>query len=86
MVPRKTYSYVIPVLSWLPNEEQWWATGFNIDYKDPVPADMTMVSSIDFSRYELVYEAIKDKYIYYYDTNLDIIFDDEYHTVWFMWK
>ena len=79
-------SYVIPILSWLPNEEQWWATGFNIDYKDPVPADMTMVSSIDFSRYELIYEAIKDEYIFNSDTEMDIIFDDEYHTVWFMWK
>lgn len=67
--------------------DQWWITGFNTGYKDPVSADMAMIGSVDFSRYELIYEQVKNGYLdKNNDGNVEVIFDDEYYTIWFMWK
>ena len=46
-----------------------------------------MISSVDFSHNSRMYDAVKegelDKKI---NGEVDIIFDDEYQTIWFMWK
>ena len=51
-----TESGVQNVFTWAPDVVQWWVTGFNIDYKDPVSTDITMISPVDFSNNEAMYE------------------------------
>ena len=48
---------------WVPDDDQWWITGFNTEYRDPVSADMAMIGSADFSRYELIYEQVKNGFL-----------------------
>ena len=67
--------------------DQWWITGFNTEYRDPVSVDMAMIGSVDFSIYELIYEQVKNGFLAENnDGNVELIFDDEYYTIWFMWK
>lgn len=48
---------------------------------------MAMISSVDFSHNSRMYNAVKaGKIRDYGETYIDIIFDDEYQTIWFMWK
>ena len=46
-----------------------------------------MISFVDFSHNSRMYNAVKAGGLeYYIEGNIDIIFDDEYQTIWFVWK
>lgn len=68
---------------WAPDEPQWWATGFNPHYTKPEPDEMVMICSVDFSGKQELYWSLKNtdplKFI---NQNAELIFDDQYHTVW----
>ena len=76
-----------PVLAWVPKDDQWWITAFNVDYTIPVSDNLAMISSVDFSHNSRMYDAVKegelDKKM---NGKVDIIFDDVYKTIWFVWK
>ena len=66
------------------NEEQWRVTGFNPDFTKPDPYDMTMICSVDFTNYEEMYKAFHRNYRS--DKPIDVIFDEYYQTIWFVWQ
>lgn len=72
------------IFNWAPTEEQWWVTGFNPDYTNPNPDEMTMICSVDFTNYEEMYKAFHRNYIS--DKPIDVIFDEYYQTIWFVWQ
>lgn len=72
------------IFSWVPNENQWWITGFNPDYTEPSPHLMVTIGSVDFTGYEEMYENFKETYKQ--EKNANFIFDDDYHTVWILWE
>ena len=43
----------------MPDVKQWWITGFNPRYKNPVPHIMTTIGSINFSGHEELFESLK---------------------------
>lgn len=71
------------VFSWVPNQKQWWITGFNPDYTEPNPEIMTIINSVDFTGNEDMYYALKEKCLS--ENTVEMIFDDEYKTVWIVW-
>lgn len=76
------------VFSWVPNQKQWWITGFNPNYTEPNPEIMTIINSVDFSENEGMYYALRESYMNTnpVETNFsEMIFDDEYKTVWIVW-
>jgi hypothetical protein len=74
------------VFNWAPTEEQWWITGFVPLMQNHDPSDLIMINSIDFSENIGMYQALK------YSMELEkeflqyLIFDDDNHTVWIIWK
>ncbi len=75
------------VFDWMPDENQWWITGFNPEFDKPNPNDMVMVGNIDFSGREEMYENLriameeaKNKKKREY-----LLFDDN-NTVWILWS
>ena len=76
-----------PVLAWVPEDDQWWITAFNVDYTIPVSANLAMICSVNFSHNSRMYDAVKAGNIEEdIEGNIEIIFDDEYQTIWFVWK
>lgn len=71
------------VFSWVPNQKQWWITGFNPNYTEPNPEIMTIINSVDFSGNEDLYYALREDYSS--SNPVEMIFDDEYKTVWIVW-
>lgn len=71
------------VFGWEPDEEQWWITGFDPRYDNPIVDDMVVISSIDFSEDKGMYEALK-KSVENTDSQKYMIFDEEYN-VWIKW-
>lgn len=69
------------IFNWAYTEEQWWVTGFNPEFTEPDPYEMTMICSVDFLNNDL-YEAFKETRKKH---NEQIVFDDDYHTAWIMW-
>lgn len=69
------------IFNWAPIEDQWWATGFNPEFTNPDPYDMTMICSVDFLNEDL-YKAFK---INRKKDNEQVIYDKDYHTAWIMW-
>ncbi len=70
------------VFTWAPDDRQWWITGFNPRYTEANPYNMITVGSVDFTGYEEMYNSFKSKY----DTgDNNMIFDNEFHTVWIVW-
>ena len=69
------------VFCWAPEEKQWWITGFNPDYTEPIPKDMITICSIDFTEKSVMWRSIVND-LSIYD---NIMFDEEYHTVWIVW-
>ena len=69
------------VFCWAPEEKQWWITGFNPDYTEPIPKDMITICSIDFTEKSEMWGSIVND-LSIYD---NIMFDEEYHTVWIVW-
>ena len=72
------------IFNWAPIEDQWWVTGFNPDYTNPNPDEMTMICSVDFTNYEEMCEAFLRNYTS--DEPIDVIFDEYYETTWFVWQ
>ena len=82
------------ILSWDPLEEQWWITGFDSSFTNPVPDNMGVVGSVDFSTDSKLYYALKNTYLsndekpqamhpyQFLDGKTCLVFDDETYTVW----
>ena len=71
------------IFAWVPDEPQWWITGFNPEFPDPDYRIMTLVGSIDFSSKQQMYSDLKSAVKY---SNVDnMFFDDNNHTVWIIW-
>ena len=68
------------IFNWAPIEDQWWATGFNPEFTNPDPYDMTMICSVDFET-EYFYT---DFVATYRPHNEKIIFDGDYNMIWIM--
>ena len=69
------------IFNWAPTEDQWWVTGFNPEFTNPDPYDMTMICSVEFENKE-IYEAFESVYR---PDNEKIIFDYDYNMIWIMW-
>ena len=73
----------------MPDEEQWWITGFNPKYKNPDPDVMVSVVTIDLSEHIDFYNAISDPdnaiYVNKKFNKEHVIFDDASKTVWIQW-
>jgi hypothetical protein len=88
------YSYhnrdnIKPIFNWAPYEPQWWITGFNPEFNEPVATKMISIGTIDFYGREEMFESLKEK-----TRDLQIkeaykkeylIFDEDGHTVWLIW-
>ena len=74
------------VFNWEPKDEQWWITGFNPEFTEPVPEEMVVIGSIDFSSNKEVYNSFRKGPVRF--VNMDgnnIVFDDENYKVWVIW-
>ena len=71
------------IFAWVPDEPQWWITGFNPEKTEPDYTKMVLVGSIDFSSKIDIYNNIKDTY--YVREACEIMFDDKNHTIWITW-
>ena len=87
------YNYYGPedienVFCWAPKDDQWWITGFNNNFMNPVAEDMISVGTIDFSQKSDLFDALKSNVEGLKD-NEDLkkylIFDVEEPIVWFQW-
>ena len=72
------------IFSWRPTDDQWWATGFNPEFTNPDPYDMTMICSVDFTDCEEMCEAFLTNYTN--DEPIYVIFNECYETIWFVWQ
>lgn len=88
------YNYHTPaqienIFSWVPEEKQWWITGFNPNMKDANPDPMATVGMVDFSERVELFDGLKIK-IENYNKSKEIkdifIFDEDRHMVWIVWK
>ena len=71
------------VLSWEPDIEQWWITGFNPEYAGNVDYDaQIVVGSVDLSGNKSYFNEM---YANYRD-NDRVYFDQGSYTIFFMWK
>lgn len=78
------------IFSWVPEEKQWWVTGFNPNMKDADPEPMVTVGMVDFSERTELFDGLKEK-INSNDIRIrqmkDVfIFDEDRHMVWIVWK
>ena len=69
------------VFCWVPEEKQWWITGFNPDYTEPVPEDMITICSIDFTEKSEMWKSVVND-LSVYD---NILCDLDNKTVWIVW-
>lgn len=72
------------VFNWAPDVEQWWITGFNTDFENPVPEDMVSIASIDFTGKETLFKGLMDSISN--DYREYFIFDEENHIAWILWE
>ena len=72
------------IFAWVPDEPQWWITGFNPEFPDPDYRIMTLVGSIDFSSKQQMYTDLKSTMNDRDDVD-NMFFDDNNHTVWIIW-
>ena len=76
------------IFSWVPNEEQWWVTGFNPDYVGKVDyKKQVTIGMVDFSEHEEMFESLMKSIKAENEEIADeyIIFDDNNKTLWIMW-
>lgn len=74
------------VFNWEPKDEQWWITGFNPKFTEPVPEEMVVIGTIDFSSNKYVYNSFKNARCEYHKiSENNIVFDDENYKVWVIW-
>ena len=72
------------IFCWEPTEPQWWITGFNPSFDTPQVEDMISIGVIDFEENTEMYNQLYEDNV----TNENmkyLIFDEDGHTVWFMW-
>lgn len=81
------------IFSWVPNEEQWWVTGFNPDYAGKVDyKKQVTIGMVDFSEHEEMYKKLKDTAYnssapnYNKEAADNSIFDDYNHVIWIIWS
>lgn len=85
------YNYKSPtnirnIFSWMPQVEQWWATGFNPYEKNPNPSDMAVIGSIDFTENRALFQSLRRAAQEGLDTEGEmLLFDEEKSTVWVCW-
>lgn len=68
------------IFFWVPDEPQWWVTGFNPYYTEADPDKMVMICSVDFSDRPDVYDSLQNT-----DKNrqkAELIFDNDYNIIW----
>lgn len=76
------------VFHWVPEDKQWWITGFNPFFNEPNPNIMVSVASVDLKEYPDFYDALKNTKNNKYHDQLNkehLIFDDTEKTVWIQW-
>ncbi|SFX43542.1 DUF4474 domain-containing protein [Ruminococcus sp. XPD3002] len=76
------------IFNWIPEENQWWITGFNINYIEPQPQNMVVVASIDLSEHEDLFNGIIDsRNVEYlgYISQKNIIYDVNSKMIWLQW-
>lgn len=73
------------IFCWAPNAEQWWITGFNPEFDDPKAKKMVSLGSIDFVGREDMFQSLKGETEINKENKDFMIFDDDGHTVWFIW-
>ncbi len=75
------------ILSWEPNQEQWWITGFNPQYEGTVDVKkQVMIGSIDFTGRDNMYEAFIE-YITHSSDGKYVVYDEkgESKVIWICW-
>lgn len=82
----KSSTNIRSIFSWMPQVEQWWATGFNLDMTVPNSADMVVVGSVDFTENKAMFQSLMKKI---QDqggtTERMMLFDESRSTVWVCW-
>ncbi len=77
------------IYNWVPEDEQWWITGFNPEYTEPNPDVMVSVASVDLSGNKDLFDAIlqaDETNDYRYDLKREnLIIDEKTQTVWIQW-
>ncbi len=71
---------------WLPDEEQWWITGFVPDIYDPDinEDELIQIASVDFSSNPQLLADLRNKWKNR-DESQYLIFDMRYSILWLMW-
>ncbi len=85
--------------SWVPEENQWWITGFDASFTNPVPENMGVVGRITFpSKEQQLYVDLRTTYaksakrhptmqnVQFEDGKSCLVFDDTTSTVWVVWR
>ena len=74
------------VFCWVPEDKQWWITGFNPDFSEVVVTDMVSVGSIDLSGRIGIYEALREKVQGEPSWRDLMVFDDKSKKAWLVWR
>ena len=69
--------------NWKPSAPQWWITGFNARYNDPVPNVLLSVGKIDFSSNPDMGKEFETALLSRKLVN-DAIYSDGY--LWILWR
>ena len=72
------------IFCWEPYEPQWWITGFNPSFNEPRVGDMVSIGVIDFEEDTEMYNKLKQS-VSSNENKKYLIFDEDGHTVWFVW-
>lgn len=75
------------MFSWMPQVEQWWATGFSPYVNNPNPDTMGVIGSVDFSENKALFQSLKLKAESESESKWEmLLFDEAKSTVWVCWK
>ena len=72
------------IMCYMPDDPQWWITGFDSMTQDIDPDDLTVIGSIDMSSYPKLWKAFKKSYNKKGFENV-FCFDEENQTVYYNW-
>ncbi len=70
------------IMCYMPDDPQWWITGFDPMLQDVKPKDLTVIGSIDMSSNLKLWEAFKARYK---GRAKEFCFDEENQTVYYNW-
>ncbi len=71
------------IMCYMPDDPQWWITGFDSMTQDVDPDDLTVIGSIDMSSYPELWEAFLEEYGGLNSSGF--CFDEENKTVYYNW-